>query len=300
MSENYLGALDAAIAAALEAATQNAKDLVQRLGAVDVALNQAGWQQQNGILDQRIQDFAGNVLQNPVVLTRLNFVSSLVPSGQSPFWRAAMEACMQHAGALKPEQLLPVLEACRRGGIYDLMNCSADMLRRKIEGNEPAAWRQRSRVTYELHMACFQRAQQADGAHARKLLEESIFLAEQSAKEAEWAGDPCGRLFALMNISGLLLPKLGRWQEALSLSEQVGAEAERLAASMTDDEARNRPLRVAMNTYLHRLEMLIAHNGRSDDIRSLLGKLEANPVYQACKEHPDVRAAFEAARSYIG
>ncbi|MFH0851960.1 MAG: hypothetical protein V1876_04400 [Candidatus Peregrinibacteria bacterium] len=206
-----------------------------------------------------------------------------------------MEIIAETADELEPQQLLSAVGACRRNLGYTSMTAFAELLRSKLAGNEsPAASGLRSKALYELHMAVYQQGDAAQGLYQR-----SMELAEQSAQEARKAGDPCGALFALMNVSGLLLPKMGKWEEGLTLSERVSAEAEALAADAPDDEVRKRPLRVAMNCYFHRIDILVKNSGRKGAVEALLAKLEANVVYRAGKEQDWSRQYVEAAQRYI-
>lgn len=299
MSGQALAALSAAVAAALEAVAQDLQVLVAKMRAVDAAFTVAVQQAGEAAVCALIRDTVAPQGWPPEMLGKIDFASSLV-SMERPFFRTAMEVVAEHAEQMDFPQILSVIGGCRRNQGYASMEAYEGLLRRKLDGNKsPEAYGFRAKASYELHMSVYQQAEAVQGDVAQGLYQKSMELARQSAAEAECAGDSCGRLFALMNVSGLILPKMGRWEEGFRLSERVSTEAEALAADAPDDEARKRPLRVAMNAYLHRVDMLTRNGGRKGAVEALLAQLNGNPIYQACREHADVAALVQRAQRYV-
>src|SRR3989344_4072350 len=147
------------------------------------------------------------------------------------------------------ELILHAIELARRGKRYRVMRRLAAVLTADLAASTETSgrWRTQVKVSYELHMAAYQQAVGAKGDRKNSLLLRSWDYAEQSAREAEMAGDAVGALFAEMNISGLILTALGRWQEALERSSATSEKAEMIAAAAdTSDEDRRRALRVAV------------------------------------------------------
>ena len=64
-----------------------------------------------------------------------------------------------------------------------------------------------------------------------------------------------------MNTGGLLLPALGKMQEAMALSKKVADEAEALATAATDETEKKRLLRIAANAYYHCIRMTMELHG---------------------------------------
>lgn len=294
-----LTALSAAVMAALEAVTQSVEVLVEKLRAVDALCVSAVQKAGDPAVRTMIRDVVQPQQWTPEVLAKIDFASSLV-SAERPFFVRAMEVVGENAQSLERPQLVSAIGACRRKKGYTSMRRFDEVLRGKLAGDDsPAAYGFVAKADYELHMAAFQMAEELQGSDAQALYQASRELAEKSAAAADLAGDPCGRLFALMNVSGLLLPKMGRWEEGFRLSERVSVEAEALVADAPDDEAKKRPLRVAMNCYLHRIDMLVQNGGRKGAVEALLVQLEGNSIFQASKDHPDVKAAVETAQRYV-
>ncbi|MDO8468823.1 MAG: hypothetical protein Q7S29_03650 [Candidatus Peribacter sp.] len=299
MSGQALTALGAAIAAALEAAAQDLEVLVAKMREVDAAFTVAEQQEGEEAVRLLVRVAVAPQGWSPEILGKLDFASSLV-SMERPFFVRAMEIVVENAQSLEPQQIVSAIGACRRHKGYTSMRRFNDVLRLRLTGDDsPGAYGWRAKADYELHMAAYQKAETLKGSDAQAQYQTSRDLAEQSAAAAQRAGDPCGRLFALMNVSGLILPKMGRWEEGLRLSERVSTEAEALAADAPDDEAKKRPLRVAMNCYLHRIDMLVQNGGRKGAVEALLAKLNGNPIYQACCEHADVAALVQRAQRYV-
>jgi hypothetical protein len=172
----------------------------------------------------------------------------------------------------KVDEILRDLERSRRAKDYSGMsNYTAELLDELNSESSPAAFAARSKASYEHHMAEWD----------LRRIDESETYALQSAREADHAGDPVGRLFAEMNISGLIRPRQGKWQEGLALSSDVCQRAEQIAAETGDETTRKRAQRVAMNTYFHRIKILLDHEGDRQQVHRLLLLAEANPIYQS-------------------
>ncbi|KKW40708.1 MAG: hypothetical protein UY91_C0036G0007 [Parcubacteria group bacterium GW2011_GWB1_55_9] len=155
---------------------------------------------------------------------------------------------------MNTNELLSTIEKARRAEDYKSMNVATETLNMRLEGDtSPDAWATRSKMTYELHMAAYQQAKSS--------LQKSLGLAEQSATEARKAGDVAGELFTQMNTGGLLLPALGKMQEAMALSKKVADEAEALATAATDETEKKRLLRIAANAYYHCIRMTMELHG---------------------------------------
>ncbi len=192
--------------------------------------------------------------------------------------------------------LLALVESKRRDELYETMAVLEEITLRELlrtlsAETEKEMWRIRSRLTYERHMAAYQ----------QDSIEESLTLAEQSSREAKFGDDEVGALFAEMNISGLLLPALGKWEYALGMSGGVCAKAEAIAYSpLASERDRNRASRIAMNTYFHRIRMTIQY--RKDftakhDVQDWLDCVRENPVYLSIQH--EFRTDVEAAEKFI-
>ncbi len=201
--------------------------------------------------------------------------------------------------SLTTEELLVQVEASRRTERYGDMGAFANRLESMLGSDtSQAADVLRSKVTYELHMALFQQAQ-AKQAEARELLHDSLRLARQSAADALAAGDPVGALFAKANIGGHLMPALGDWQGGLATLPEVYEEAEALAVAATDDAARTRALRVAVNAYLLAINLLVEHDDNPHELEEVLSRLEVNQFYLDHKDDEWVAGPVAAARAFI-
>lgn len=190
------------------------------------------------------------------------------------------------------EDLLSALEKARRAEDYARMEVEAAELNKKLAGsNLPEVWTVRAKMTYELHMAAYQQAM--------SLIQKSLQLAERSAMEARKAGDTVGALYAEMNISGLLYPALGKCEEGMALSSKVCREAEAFAAVALDEKAKTRALRVAMNSYFHRIKATVQHGGSPADVKRWLETVKTNSVYVALKNDVWAVAAVQEAEDYL-
>jgi len=180
------------------------------------------------------------------------------------------------------ESTLRAIETARRDERYNLLRRLASALTDEVDGEvQPTRGIVRSRVLYELHMAAFQQATKSTGRQARALLRSSMSLANKSALEADTAGDRLGVLHTEMNASGLILPAMGQWREALEMSIRTSEEAEKIAvASDTSDADRTRAFRVAANCYIHRGRIIVKQKLDPMELAHLREKIDANPVYQ--------------------
>lgn len=202
------------------------------------------------------------------------------------------------------ELMLRAIESARREKRYRLMrHLTAVLMAELASATETTErWRAQAKVSYELHMADYQQAVVANGKRKNSLLLRSWHYAERSAREAEMAGDAAGALFAEMNISGLILPALDRWREALEKSSATSERAEILAAAPdTTDEDRKRSLLVAVNCYFHRGRIIVAQKRDRTELARLREKIETNPVYQeeAFKNDPNVKADIASFDDYV-
>jgi len=174
--------------------------------------------------------------------------------------------------------LLSQLEKERRAKNYDAARAIADDIeeQRLAINGDPLV---QSRVMYELHMASYQQWKD-NPSYGRKHLDESLQYALRASQSASVAGDILGKLFADMNVSGLIYPALGLYESALELSRQTSTRAESYAAETRDEDDRGRAHRVAMNCYIHRIRILVSTGGSRMDVDDLLFKLGQNPLYR--------------------
>lgn len=193
------------------------------------------------------------------------------------------------------------VELARRAQNYSLMRSLASAVLRDVQTlSQPVRGQVLSRVLYERHMAAFQQAHGQTGTRRQTMLQRSRELAEHSAHEAEAAGDEVGALFTLMNISGLILPALGRYEEAYHISEEASAKAERIAnVAETSEEDRSRAWRVARNCYFHRIRLLIAGSGSRMEVARLLRVVHDNQVMLRLPDHHELGPDIAAAVAYI-
>ncbi len=295
-------AFDAAAQAALEAARLNDLPLlVQRIGEADTAFQAAVGCVGHDALRERIRQTVSPLLkQEPELVARLNFAASLAASGsQGPFFHTARQMCAERAEELPPAELPGIVESFRRTKMYKQMDFFADLLLRKLEGGTSQAdWKVRAKNSYELSMAVIQHAEDGPTAAAQALYQIAMNLAHRSAQEAEQAGDAKGRLYALMLVGALQL-KMGNVRESIQLSAQVSDEAENLAAAAPDDGAKQRLLRIAMNTCFHRMNAGVEHDHGVELVREMLAKIETNPIYQSAKDADWATGPIGKARKYL-
>jgi hypothetical protein len=189
--------------------------------------------------------------------------------------------------------LLSNIEQARRNEDYVEMERKVGVLQGMIVNNDSLPTREvLARLFYEQHMACYQRA--------KKLLHESMSLAEQSAEHARAVGDPVGALFAQANIGGLLLPALGKPYKGLDLSSEIYGEAVALAESAPNAESAARAHRVAVNCLLHQTGVLMAIEGEDLNVQKLFQLVEANPLYQELKGKPEGWGDLTHIKKYLG
>ncbi len=191
------------------------------------------------------------------------------------------------------------IEEARRARRYAQMYTLAMSIVQELrDENTDEIWRIRSRITYELHMARYQLAMESDPPN-QEFLRESMAIAGISAEEARRGHDPAGALHAEMNISGLLMPALGRWAEGMMRSRLVGLRADAFATESADESERSRLLKVAMNTYFHRIRITMEHGLKASNVEELLEQLDKNLVYQQLRNETWAIEAIEKARAYV-
>lgn len=188
------------------------------------------------------------------------------------------------------ERLLSTIEKARRAEEYGRMDAATNALVGELMGDDSLdAWATRSKMTYELHMAAYQQAMAS--------LQKSMDLANQSAEEARKAGDAVDALYAQMNISGLLLPALGRRKEGFELSQQVYQESQALSVVATDDKARDRADRVGTNALFHQIRMLMEDDGDSAEMKRLFGLATSTSFYRT--HEPEYRDGAKGVEEYL-
>ena len=202
------------------------------------------------------------------------------------------------------ELMLRAIESARREKRYRLMrHLTAVLMAELASATETTErWRAQAKVSYELHMAAYQQAMMARGKRKNNFLLRSRHYADRSAHEAEMAGDAVGALFAEMNISGLILPALDRWRDALEISLATSEKAEAIAGALgTTDEDRKRALRVAANCYFHRGRIIVAQKRDRTELALLREKIEVNPVYQEqFKDLDSIKVDIASFDAYLG
>lgn len=297
MSVNF-DALDAAVQHALGVAGSAPDGLVAALNKVDAVLDSAG--EDTAAFEGRVVELAlAPLLADVKLLKKFNFAASLVSGPQSHFMRAILTACVGEFSILNLVVALAVVESCRRNRLYDQME---DCVTLFLEKMAPADWLSWHLLNYEISMARYQQAEaigNPESAEAQQLYRDGLEYAEQAARDALKAGNVLDSLFASMNITGLFLPRLGQWEEAIRRSEQVSEEAERQYALATDDTTRSRAKRVAMNAALHRITIGAEHDVPVEDMRRWLGILLENPIYLAAKDQDWAKDGVRTAEEYI-
>jgi len=192
--------------------------------------------------------------------------------------------------------LLESVELARRDKKYEEMCDHAEKLTLELD-DSILGRRLYSKLLYEIHMAAYQQAMAAEGKERTMFWEESLQLAEQSAKEAVAADDVLGKLLAEMNISGLL-------KKDAKMSARVCREAETIAiAASTTDEDRCRAWQVAMNTYFHRIRITMENKNLymdpKENVAWLLYRVKDNPNFIAQKDEKWAREAVAEAEKFI-
>lgn len=237
--------------------------------------------------------------QHPQLFARFNFASSLVSEPQSPFYAAVAEACHEELPNLGPKEMTVVIESCRRNARYEEMGQAITALELKI-GFDPQSQALRAKSFYEAHMAAYAASLSPSNASMKQLLlRSSKALAEMSAHYALLACDKPGELYAKMNITGLLLPALGQWFEAIQMSGHVCDEAEAIAALATDPDARKRVDRIAMSTYMHRITIGVENGWNKIDVQTWLERLQANQVFASAKDEEWAKKPVRLAEEYL-
>jgi hypothetical protein len=196
--------------------------------------------------------------------------------------------------------LLARVEKARREKDYVEMNLSAVKFRTKLEGEESSeAWKARARVSYEFHMADFQRFEDSL-VILKKHLESSREFAERSSTEARHAGDLAGELFPQVTIGGSLLVALGQWKEGVGILKSTLEKVESAILTATTEDA-PRFLRIAMNCHLFLIDIAIEHEGSASDVEGWFRKVQDNSVFQEeCGKNADWgRERVQKAQEYI-
>lgn len=189
---------------------------------------------------------------------------------------------------------LKEIEKARRAENYEALEVFVDSLDAQLDGDVSGqAHCARSRVRYEQHMACYQRAMKETGAVKSSLLWQSLTYARSAALYANLGDDPAGRLYAEMNIGGLILPEQGKWERGLSFSTDVCEEAERFSESATSESEKRRLLNIAMNTYAHRIRHARKNGATAEDVLRWGEAIKENPVF---KDSLDQDSAQEVLR----
>ncbi len=166
--------------------------------------------------------------------------------------------------------VLRSIETARRQKLYKDMESECNSLLARLDDDiSEQAWRWRSKVSYERHMAAWQ---QGD-------VSESLTLAHQSVREANRGKDPVGALFATMNIAGHLFPAMGRPQEGIHMIEMLCVKAKELVTTTQSDEDHGRTMRVLMNCYVFRIQYALKDDGVRHDVEKWLDELEKNPIF---------------------
>lgn len=258
---------------------------------------------------------ARRLLQQTALFANMNFLSSLVRG--SPFFGAVlcrMQAVIDGGETVDEDVRMTVMvrmsEYHRRGKRYDEMNASVTRVRTelgtRVTEGEPAANKIVSKVVYEAHMAAYQQGEEAEGADRKEEAAghyaRSVALAEASAAHAAVGNDRPGQLFALNNIATLLLPKLGKPEEAIAAAIAIAAEAQGIADGLPDDadhaEDRLRALRTVMNAQLHAVDIAVQIGHPTAAVAVWMAALERNPVYGQT-DSPNVGRIVDAAKAYL-
>lgn len=299
--ENFANALAELVRSMKSGDETSAQDLAR----IDQVIGSADEQERSAI-EGEMRRFIADVIRNdPKIIPRMVFASGLIVRPVSPFFAALLRILAEEDEKLSVPEMWSLVVTFRREGLYEQMERCAELFSRKTKDDvstDVRIWR--SKVSYELHMALYQQATTSDTQEKRQeLLERSRSLADKSATEALLGGDPVGRLYALMNVSGLILPALGQLNESVALSEQVCKEAEEQLQHAQDGDARNRINRVIMNSYAHRLRTGLEQRLESSRIKALYDAFLANPVYKMSMvgdEHPQwAKSLIEAVRAFL-
>ncbi len=238
--------------------------------------------------------------EHPDLFARFNFASSLLSKPQSPFYLAIIEVCRSQLPRLTQDDLLKVIEGCRRNKMYQEMTEAINILESQLGSTDTFIIR--SKVSYERHMASYQQALDAesDPPLYKELLIQSLLSAFASAEYAKAGDDIAGSLFALMNIGGLLMWRLGEWRAAILHSTGVCGQAKELVRTTDDEMIRTRAHRVVMNTYMHRINILAQFGGGvgREDVEKWLDLLRQNPIFVSAKDQGWAVAAVLQAQIY--
>jgi len=170
------------------------------------------------------------------------------------------------------DALVADVERARRLKDYTNMHATADLVVDALLASPgPPEYRALAKVEYELHMA----------AYDQSLYHLSRYHADRSAEWPRKAGDLVGELFIHMNIGGLLLPAMGKWEDGVVMHQSTLGRVVALYPSASPED-QGRLDRIAMNCYAQCIRHL-AQEDRSapKEIERYCALLEANPLYQA-------------------
>jgi hypothetical protein len=254
-------------------------------------------------LQERIKSTVLTLLtQHPDLFEKVNFMASLRSQTMGPFYQGVARALAETPN-LPPPQLRYVIEASRRGKNYEQLERFAAMQETVLEGDKsPGAENLRAKRTYEQHMAAYQQAEavrEEKPDDAERLYQESLRLAEISAEHAKHAGDEAGEDFALMNIGGLLAPRMKDPSRGIAISEQLYAKAISKVEELPEGQEKDRYQRLAMNTCANRLPILVERRAPAAQVRQVLTDFQQNPLYPDCENHENVKAIVDEALQYL-
>ena len=192
--------------------------------------------------------------------------------------------------ARKIEAALVDIEKARREERYADMNNDSHAVLAKLHGDQSArAWRWRSRVSYERHMAKWQ----------KKEIHESYLLAMQSAREARLGGDSIGILFAEVNLGGHILPAQGKWEEGYRLLARAYMTAVNIRSQTRDSAEMPRSERVSMNALTLRIALAIKYTHDWLYVEEWLEALRANSIFALYKEEGWARELVRDAEGFV-
>jgi hypothetical protein len=199
------------------------------------------------------------------------------------------------------QKTLKTIEGQRRGREYGAMNKSLAALFTQLRDDTSRSGHYvRACAYYERHMAEYQQAMDSrDAIQRATLLEISRASATLSLNEAKLAEDPVGELYALMNISGLILPAQLKHFAAWNMSVKTFQRAAALYALEQDAKECRRILNLMMNITLHRLKMQVEHFKIGEKIEELLVELGQNPFYEENKGQEWMVTIIASAQEFL-
>ncbi len=193
--------------------------------------------------------------------------------------------------APKVEAALKDIELARREKRYDEMTNYAHVVQSRLDDDtSELAWRWRSRVSYELHMAGWQQGN----------VDKSMRLAEQSVREANRGKDPIGALFGTMNIAGHLFPAQNRVEDGRAMMLSICEKAREILKTPLTAEDVRRATRLLMNCYAFLINFALRDGG---DWRAEVGlwlmDLEDNSEFQKEREKEWAEKLVLSAEAYL-